>query len=1147
MTLYHPHPLLGQIGASAEQRPPIEARGCDVAVTAGAGAGKTRTLVARYLALLVEGVPLRSIVAITFTKKAAREMRNRVRQELRRYLERQDLTREERERWEARYMRLDAARIGTLHNLCAEILRRHPAEAGIDPRFEMVDEGEMALLQARAVDAALAWTVDDAECARLFLHFGERELRRMIARLLDLRLDVEEVRFSTPAARWEAWQARLATPIRAFAEDPLVRDAFAGLCALREDGTLERAAAAADKLVPYLREALVCWDAIEAARREGDWAAASVHLAPLRESLKQYGRKGNWAPADPKALIKALQELYDEQLKSVVGKGIDLRVDRELALVWVPALLRLFERALEHYRRAKRERQGLDFDDLELGALRLLESHPEVCEHWRATVNALLVDEFQDTNGRQRDLLARLNGDQGKLFIVGDGKQSIYRFRGAEVAVFRQTRREIAAGGRAFELATSYRAHRALLEALNALLKPVLGEEEDPERPYVEPFARLEPHRESPAAGLVLPYVELRLALGSKSDGALLQAARILAARLVTLVEREDIRVEERDPDTGEPCARPLDYGDVAILCRASTSFAAYEQALEEARIPFLTVSGRGFYDRPEVRDLLNALQALADPTDDLALAGLLRSPACGLSDAALYYLCRARPSGAVGGLWAALGAEDLAPLGDEAAGARAVRALVERLHAQVGRVPVAGVLKAFLDATDYRVVLLKAGLSRAVDNVTKLLGAVQTQGIVGVSAFVEHVDELRDVGTREGEAHSLATGAVQIMSVHQAKGLEFPVVVIGDVTRDSPSTRGLLLDEELGVVPPFTAERQLPDGDEAEEVRSAAHQLARQREGEEEDAESRRLLYVAATRARECLILSGALQIYKSGRLGPRGWLADLEAALDLKGQAPGCDGEGDQTYTFTVEVQGVPVHCALHEPQAPVPEIKAAVPGASASSPPHDEALLQPLIAPEESVDEEVATAEREPPRRVWRVVPEGRATAPPWVVGQLVHLALAQWLFPDEGRLDFPAWAAAEARSSGLTDDVEVRDAAGRASRMLTRFRVTDLWEEMANADRRLHEIPYTLLTEDGGVESGVIDALFCRGERWTLVEFKSDHVPGRAALEALLEKEDYVPQVARYLRAVERLLGVQPRPLLCLLNYDGSVRLVDDRWD
>jgi len=1130
------HPLLAQMSPSEEQMPSILKRGTDVAVTAGAGTGKTRTLVARYLSLLLDDVPLRSVVAITFTKKAAREMRNRVRQEVRRYLDAGQMTDEERTRWQQLYETLDAARIGTIHSLCGELLRNHPAEAAIDPRFETLDEGQAALLLAQAVEAALAWAADDPQAARLFADFGEWELPRLLTQLLKQRLDIAAL--PRPDDWWAVWEPHLVAPLRAFVEDAAVQTDFADLLTLRADGTLSRAEAAGDNLAAPLAELLRLWDVITAARTTDDWATVSAHLAPLRGAMKQVGRQANWAPANPKAIIKELQIRYDETLKPLVGDGVDLALDQTLASAILPELLRLYDYALAAYTRLKEDRRALDFDDLEAGALALLRDHPAARARWQAEVRALLVDEFQDTNARQRDLLALLNGDAGKLFIVGDGKQSIYRFRGADVTVFRAARREIADQGKAFTLDTSFRAHGNLVAALNALLQPVLGVDEDPARPYVEPFAALTHFRESPLAGLTSPYVELHLGVGSKTGGALDKAAEALVIRLAALVENGHVQLTARDPDTGQSHTRPLDYGDIAILCRASTSFAPYENALERAGIPFLTVAGRGFYERPEVRDVLNALTVLADPTDDLALAGLLRSPACGLSDLALYRLTEECTTQKAPSLWTVLNGAALDFLVDEAPCAAEAVALIQRLHAQAGRVMVAALLKAFLDATHYCAALLRAGQARGAGNLAKLLADAHTSGIVSVGEFLDYVTQLRDAGTREGEAHTLSVGAVQLMTVHAAKGLEFPVIVIGDAGKAARGGRGAVVDSILGVVPPLKS----TGDDDAPSATSLAYRLAQQAAADQEEAESDRLLYVAATRAQDMLILSGTVSARKDG-LGLDGWLERLDTALHLSTSAPACDPEGEAIRQVTLSAGAQPVNCTLYEGNTEIapPGVSTALPAQAAW--PETLPLLDPLIPPPSTTDDDTEAEHRDPPRRVWRVVPEkARPSAPAWVVGTLVHGALEQWLFPDGVR--FARWAEAEARGRGITDAAELRNAVQRAARMLTRFQATDLYTAMNAATQRLHEVPYTLATPGGALERGTLDALFRTDGQWTLVEFKTDHVTDQAALTALLDSTDYRAQVTRYLDAAERLLGTRPRPALCFLNVGGAVRVVTD---
>ena len=315
---------------------------------------------------------------------------------------------------------------------------------------------------------------------------------------------------------------------------------------------------------------------------------------------------------------------------------------------------------------------------------------------------------------------------------------------------------------------------------------------------------------------------------------------------------------------------REVGYGDVAVLCRASTSFECYENAFERAGLPFLTVAGRGFYGRPEVRDLLNTLAAIADPTNDLALFGALRSPVIGLSNTTLYRLraeqrCR-WPDQA---LWRALPmCQTDIPL-DQVERLDSALNVIGDLHNQVGRRPVADILKEYLDTTDYRAALVRAGERRAARNASKLLSDAYVSGIVSVGEFLEYIGDLRESGSREGEARSTSEGAIQIMSVHAAKGLEFPIVVIADVTHARRSSDQMLLDPELGVLLPKRQD---------EEAHAAAYVMGKRTAEDKDAAEEGRLLYVAATRASEMLILSGCVGLNKQGALTSlRGWLGRI------------------------------------------------------------------------------------------------------------------------------------------------------------------------------------------------------------------------------------------------------------------------------
>jgi ATP-dependent helicase/nuclease subunit A len=1119
MTSFHPifHPIVRQKPPSAEQTPAVMTTDRDVVLVAGAGAGKTRTLVARILHLLAQGAPPRGILAVTFTVKAAREMRNRLRQEITAYLAQPGLDAAERTRWQAIYADLDAARIGTIHGLCSEILHAHPAEAAIDPDFAVLEEATMLQLRAEAVAEALAWATDDAAATLLFAHFTADKLAALLDALLADRLNADAL---CAGRCWEGWPAIACEALGKALADETLTAAAAEIMGLEASGSLAAALAANDPLAPALADFPEAWRTVQHGLATGDPALVITALPRLRAAVPgNCGRAANWPRVAIKTLTKEVRDAYDAQIKPLV-EGVDPALDAQLATL-MPQIERLFRQALARYHSRKEERHALDFDDLEARTLDLLRTNAEVCARWQQEAHALLVDEFQDTNGRQRDLVRLLNAGRGRLLIVGDAKQSIYRFRGADVEVFRQERAAIEQHGLRCDMQRSYRSHAALLDALNPLLAGVMGDTPDANEPWREPFAALHAVRPTQPDALPPPFIEFHLATGAKGAGSLDRAADGLAMRLRELVSA--------------PGAPPA-WEQVAVLCRTARGFAAYEDAFERARIPYETVAGRGFLDRPEVRDLLNALQAVTDPTDDLALYGLLRSPAIGLPDTRLHHLCLPADAtsgdatsgdAAPGALWRALGS---AP----DAACRNAAALIEELNRLAGRIPVADLLKHFVDRTGYRAILLAAGDGRGARNVSKLLLDAQRSAVVSTGAFLEAVRGLRKRGTREGEARADSHGAVQIMSVHQAKGLEFPIVVIGDAAVSAGGHAGaVLLDPELGVVVNYGGERGAP----------VVWKLAQQRAARKEAAESDRLLYVAATRAQDRLLFSGHIRsVKKNGDLSIDGWLGQLCTGAGLVRLPEGCDMEGDGVWPLHLTLAraapgtaaiGGALYAAHYRAGGRADAPAAAAPLPSAATP-----RLLDLLPPSPA-----ATIDATPPR-VWRVAPrQAQRWAPGWVVGKLVHDALMAWRFPADPQ--FAAWRRAQARGYGLLDAARLDNAMRRTRQLLDNLRRHPLCAEIEAADVRRHELPYVLpgATPADAATFGQIDLLFCRDGRWTLVDFKSDRLRDERARRQLLEESDYPAQVERYLAAVTAWLGVRPRGLLCLLDDRGACSVVE----
>jgi ATP-dependent exoDNAse (exonuclease V) beta subunit len=1169
--------LLNQFQFKGNQEKAVTDAAHAIAVTAGAGSGKTLSLVGRYLHLLEQGYPIRSILAITFTEKAAREMRSRIRSAL------SPLPQGEAAEGVGVRVNLDSARIGTIHSLCAEILRTYPAEVELDPAAEVLEEGLAFALQARAIDAALAWAVSDVQAAALFEIFKENELRQILNAMMARRLDVQPLYTDLHGTEQEqvredrrtGFELGLSSYLAAQLDSPTWINSLADL-------SIHQSASPEDKLELARQAVLATWKEIQEVRAGRQWDAVLISLTALRKAISTQGQKNNWRDRDAetvRAAMRELRDLYDEHLKFLAEKS-RFSLD-ELVAARLPAVHRLFQQTLREYARLKDHQHAsrLDFDDLESLNAQLLTRHPAVGEQIQSGLRAVLVDEFQDTNDRQRQIVYALTGfnPQSKigtltpalapgasenaenadkkisenrrasrsasngssaidLFVVGDSKQSIYRFRSADVTVFRKVQSDIqSAGGEIIGLDLTFRAHKLLLDSLNSLLSPILGETDDPARPYLIPFAPLHAYRQTPAReNIQPPFIEFHLGLGENAEEGRQAAAQSLAHRLRELHQTEGFA-----------------WGDMALLFRSSTVFPIYETALEVADIPFITVAGRGFYGRPEIRDLLNALTAIADPTDNLALVGLLRSPAFAIPDAEIYKLRYPNQSTTPSNLFESLkrytqhGAGTHAQADTYAGKQRNTEHIIPKqsgvdapdsqihpslsraydilteLHSLAGRAPAAAVLKRLLDLTHYRAILsTDLNGARLIRNVDKLLADAHRSRLVSLTDFLAYIQTLRDVSFCEGEAPAdpASAGALQLMTVHKAKGLEFPLTVIADASYEH---RGNSSKIQL-------ADSLLLDL-RADDLHPTAWQLAARREDELDDAEDRRLLYVAATRAKEKLLVSGYVKQKKDG-LELRGWLGKFPFLERVTPERPLLEnGIYAAVYPYSrADASDATLSLSKCSPQ-PAPT--------SQTESPRESDLLEPLATTSPLADAKVRARESDPPQRVWRIVSTLRAQkprAPSWLVGRLVHESLRCWRFPAD---DFESFLRPFALESGLTDEAEIHAAIQESRRMLERLHAHPLFKELDSAERR-HEVPYY-----SPEERGIIDLLYRTDSGWHIIDFKTDEVRSEEEARETIRRAEYDRQMARYARAAANQLGVQAKTRLVFLNLKGSITIFD----
>ena len=681
-------------------------------------------------------------------------------------------------------------------------------------------------------------------------------------------------------------------------------------------------------------------------------------------------------------------------------------------------------------------------------------------------------------------------------------------------------------GGELIDLDLTFRAHKPLLENLNTLLASILGETDDPARPYAVPFAPLKAYRQKPEReNIQPPFIEFHLGLGENAEEGRVASAQALTNRLRELHQNEGFA-----------------WGDMALLFRSSTAYTVYENALEAANIPFVTVAGHGFYDRPEIRDLLNILAAIADPTDDLALVGLLRSPAFSIPDSEIYKLRYPNLSTTPSELFDSLKEQVDKYTGTQ--GNNAIRnsqhltrnsyhvpdaslfsfffhpySILTELHSLSSRAPAATVLKRLLDLTHYRAILASdPNGARMIRNVEKLLADAHRSRLVSLTDFLAYVQTLRDVGLREGEAPADSTnaGAVQLMTVHKAKGLEFPLTVLADASYEH---RGNFNKIQLA----NTLLLDLRDDD----FHTTAWQLASRLEEDRAEAEDNRLLYVAATRAKEKLLISGHVKLKKDNTFSLAGWLDkfDFLKEMSTPGHFPLNDGILAKIYPYSqTDASDSPQPDSVSDSPLPLGEGL----GVRAD-------LLEPLIPNVPLADEKTRAHESDPPQRVWRIVSKTqRPRAPAWLVGRLIHEALRRWHFPDDSFENFLRPFALE---SGLTDPKEIHAAIQESRRLLERLRAHPLFNELDSAERH-HEVRYDL--PNG---RGIMDLLYRTESGWFIVDFKTDEAPSESEAQSTISQNGYDRQVARYAQAIENQLKVKAKTRLVFLNVKNSLAIFD----
>ncbi len=1178
-------------------------------VEAAAGTGKTTALVERILSGIASGrVSLARTVAVTFTDFAAGELKLRLRSAIEAARQKHVSSPRTMELLTGAVRELEEARIGTIHSFCADLLREHPVEAGIDPLFEVAPDD-------------LAYPLFDLAFERWFekqLAVPGEGVRRILRRLPRRGFGgrrsgilAQRPRESGPkpilrTAAWALVKERDFTtswkPVDGFAREAAIDALVLEMEELGEWSEVGHPEQWLTKSLGYLKRFVAEITRLESLGNPRDYDGIEARLFGL---LGGWGRAKDWKayyardgfPADE---IRNRRDDLKTRVQGFVNNaGADL----------APRLREELWPIVEEFEQLKERAGFLDFLDLLLRARNLIRDNRDIRTALQHHFTHVFVDEFQDTDPLQADILMLLAADDpdhedwrqvrpvpGKLFIVGDPKQSIYRFRRADVALYQEVKRQIVAcGGALVKLNVSFRSGPEIQEAVNAAFAPVMSNESSTQAHYV-PLAPFKTAVDTQPAIVALPvsqpYGDFGRVVDWKIDESL---PKDVAAFLDWMVSESGWTVTER-----ERLGRvPLQPRHICLLFRRlrhySTDVARpYVQALEAHRIPHLLVGGSSFHSREEVEAIRNALTAVEWPNDELAVFATLKGPLFAFTDSQLLVYrsqCSTlhpfkkppeRDAGA-GDRRQEQTANLSESLGDPGASAHGSDEVAEalgilrELHRWRNRRPIADTVGTLLAQTRAH-----AGFAnwptgeQALANIMRLTDMArraERNGLISFRAFVDWLDEEAESGDI-GDAPIMEEGVdgVRIMTVHKAKGLEFPVVVLVDITAKDSREPSKWVDHASGLSAIRVA------GCTPIEVQEHAEEEMRI-----EKEEAARVLYVAATRARDLLVVCAV------GDGAYEGWLATLNPVLyppedvSFKPQSTqpnGCPRFGVDNVVGRPQKAVRPrgsVSPGLHRPKAGKhrvvwwdPSVLKPISQGNTRSrlteflkEDDNKVRSEEGIRVHEEWQRQRASIRQVAGKPEWTVVtatahvarPRGVETtehgeqvdvAKPAIVGEvavesieiafsrphgkrfgiLVHAVLS--VVPLNSDNDAIAEVArTQGRILGATQD-EVAAAVETVHRAL-RHPLMQRAAAAAKLGRCRREVPVGLRLEDGVMVEGVIDIAFQEqrpDSPWTVIDYKTDfEVKGRL--------EEYRHQVSLYALAIARATGLETRPVLLRL--------------
>lgn len=842
-------------------------------VSAGAGSGKTRVLVERYYKLLCNGAGVNNIMAVTFTRKAAGEMKERIRK---RIAEDAALPSQLKSNLQEE---LAFAFIGTIHSICARLIRENPLKAGVDPYFGLMDEVEAYKLKMDIIRQTVYEHLekDEPYLKEYIKLFGFEGLLYDLYEFLQITssrgLKIEELILKTGPAYTETQKLL----------PQLVENLKGSVAAMNElIGELKKGATR--KKIEELVNAFPAYVPL----LEGLKANPSYN-PQVYESLQKLWEYKPEARGNAKESVNS----FRENLAKIKATLMELKYLPLIKEAFLPLAVEISNRTRE----AKEKQNLLEFDDLEEKTLAMLKNNPDLLQKYRQQFKYIMVDEFQDTNYRQAEIFRLLSGDfKENIFMVGDPKQSIYRFRGAKVELFGKVGEKIGENGINAGFNRNYRTLSPIIDFINHFFNLVMENEKIP-------FAPLLPERSLPGAK------RSRFYLVGKYDDTRMEKEEVQAYLIADIIKdmtnNEEIRIQ--DEKTG--AERAINYGDIALLFRTTANMHVFARIFKDYGIPCHVAGSRDFFMAEEIEAMLKLLEAVAGEADQIALIGVLRSFFFRAENETLWILCKSGEN-----MRQSLAKAETLPLSEEEkqklARAYQILSLGEKLKKRLAPSELIRILwdksrGAFIPLKYSQPAQKAANINKLADMAYRL----EEKGIVSLNDFLAYVNEAkkREVKEKQANIELEAENRVKLMTVHQSKGLEFPVVIIPELEKkfnEDDTRHNILVRDEEGVFLKLISQESSSD-----ERKMSLRRYAEQEEKRDLNAEYKRLFYVALTRSRDLLIFTGIGKTDDNGILKfpkeesePQSWLDFILMVYGMRET-----GQIDDTY-FEVFIKNLP-----------------------------------------------------------------------------------------------------------------------------------------------------------------------------------------------------------------------------------------------